>query len=257
MSQPVLGSADAHPAAPAGPAWWRLTVIRSSRRAPHRQPRAWWCALITRPRPRRCTGRWSCWCRRCPPARSTCLPSVASWSVPAPHRRGRPTPDGRTADRVDSSHPYVHFDPDLCISCGRCVRMCDEVQGTYALTLAGRGPDTVLVAGAATAGSTRPASAAAAVSTRALQVLSSSRFARSAPDRDDHPHHLRLLRRRLQPRRTRTRRRGGRVTPALDGPVNRGHARVKGRFAHAFARSRDRLTSPLVRRDGRLQPATG
>ena len=32
--------------------------------------------------------------------------------------------------------------------------------------------------------------------------------------------------------------------------------RVKGRFAHAFARSRDRLTSPLIRRDGRLQPAT-
>lgn len=57
-------------------------------------------------------------------------------------------PDGRTADRVDSSHPYVHFDPDLCIACGRCVRMCDEVQGTYALSLAGRGPDTVLVAGA-------------------------------------------------------------------------------------------------------------
>ena len=46
------------------------------------------------------------------------------------------------------------------------------------------------------------------------------------------------------------------VTPALDGPVNRGHACVKGRFAHAFARSPDRLTSPLIRRDGRLQPAT-
>ena len=46
------------------------------------------------------------------------------------------------------------------------------------------------------------------------------------------------------------------MTPALDGPVNRGHACVKGRFAHAFARSADRLTRPLVRRDGRLQPAT-
>jgi formate dehydrogenase major subunit len=41
-------------------------------------------------------------------------------------------PDGRIADRVDTSHPYVRFDPDLCIACGRCVRMCDEVQGTYA-----------------------------------------------------------------------------------------------------------------------------
>jgi formate dehydrogenase major subunit len=46
------------------------------------------------------------------------------------------------------------------------------------------------------------------------------------------------------------------VTPALDGPVNRGHACVKGRFAHAFVRSGDRLTNPLVRRNGKLQPAT-
>ena len=38
--------------------------------------------------------------------------------------------------------------------------------------------------------------------------------------------------------------------------MNRGHACVKGRFAHAFARAGDRLTSPLVRRGGRLQPAT-
>jgi formate dehydrogenase major subunit len=46
------------------------------------------------------------------------------------------------------------------------------------------------------------------------------------------------------------------VTPAHDGPVNRGHACVKGRFAHAFVRAPDRLTTPLVRRHGRLEPAT-
>jgi formate dehydrogenase major subunit len=46
------------------------------------------------------------------------------------------------------------------------------------------------------------------------------------------------------------------VTPALDGPVNRGHACVKGRFAHGFATAPDRLTTPLLCRNGDLEPAT-
>jgi formate dehydrogenase major subunit len=41
------------------------------------------------------------------------------------------------------------------------------------------------------------------------------------------------------------------ISPALDGPANRGHTCLKGRFAHQFSRSRDRLTAPLIReRDG-------
>ena len=48
---------------------------------------------------------------------------------------------------VDHSHPYVKLDRDLCIACARCVRMCDEVQGTFALELAGRGFDTVVMPG--------------------------------------------------------------------------------------------------------------
>ena len=47
----------------------------------------------------------------------------------------------------DFSHPYVKLDRDLCIACGRCVRMCDEVQGTFALTLANRGDATVVAPG--------------------------------------------------------------------------------------------------------------
>jgi predicted molibdopterin-dependent oxidoreductase YjgC len=39
----------------------------------------------------------------------------------------------------DERHPYLAFQHDLCISCGRCVRACDEVQGTFALTATGRG----------------------------------------------------------------------------------------------------------------------
>ena len=45
---------------------------------------------------------------------------------------------------TDLSHPYIKLDRDLCIACGRCVRMCNEVQGTFALELAGRGFATVV-----------------------------------------------------------------------------------------------------------------
>ncbi len=53
--------------------------------------------------------------------------------------------------------------------------------------------------------------------------------------------------------------RGGRVvsvTPSRDGPANRGHACVKGRFAHQFTHAADRLTTPLLRRDGALETAS-
>ncbi|HEU4599315.1 MAG TPA: formate dehydrogenase subunit alpha [Solirubrobacterales bacterium] len=46
------------------------------------------------------------------------------------------------------------------------------------------------------------------------------------------------------------------IGPALDGPANEGHTCLKGRFAHGFTRSPDRLTTPLVREDGELRPAS-
>src|SRR5258706_1213713 len=44
----------------------------------------------------------------------------------------------------DESNPYFTFDPAKCIVCSRCVRACDEQQGTFALTIAGRGFHTVV-----------------------------------------------------------------------------------------------------------------
>ncbi len=46
------------------------------------------------------------------------------------------------------------------------------------------------------------------------------------------------------------------IAPALDGPANRGHTCLKGRFAHQFSRSRERLTTPLIREDGQLRSAS-
>src|SRR5207249_2297773 len=47
----------------------------------------------------------------------------------------------------DESNPYFTYDPAKCIVCSRCVRACEEVQGTFALTISGRGFDSIVAAG--------------------------------------------------------------------------------------------------------------
>jgi formate dehydrogenase major subunit len=47
----------------------------------------------------------------------------------------------------DERHPYLALQHELCISCGRCVRACDEVQGAFALTASGRGFGANIAAG--------------------------------------------------------------------------------------------------------------
>ncbi|MFG3441114.1 formate dehydrogenase subunit alpha [Nonomuraea sp. NPDC047897] len=159
----------------------------------------------------------------------------------------------------DDSHPYVRLDRDLCIACGRCVRMCADVQGTFALTLAGRGADTVVAPG--TGGVWAESDCVACggcVDTCPTGALSEPGLPYGA--------------RPATPTRTRTtcgycgvgcaldvltrEDEVVAVLPAHDGPVNRGHACVKGRFAHGFRTSPERLTAPLLRRDGRLEPVT-
>ncbi|WP_405953545.1 molybdopterin-dependent oxidoreductase [Streptomyces phaeochromogenes] len=167
------------------------------------------------------------------------------------------TPGGRGRD---DTHPYVHLDRDLCIACGRCVRMCSEVQGTFALTLVGRGSDTVVAPGTggpwaesdcvACGGCVDPCPTGAIIQPGPARGLTSG----------------------VGPAAARTRTTCGycgvgctldvvtqdgevaAVLPARDGPVNHGHACVKGRFAHGFRTSPEQLTQPLLRRDGALEP---
>ncbi len=164
----------------------------------------------------------------------------------ARHHRGR-----------DDSHPYVRLDGDLCIACGLCVRLCDELQGTFALTMQGRGFETVVAAGAGERWIDSPCvSCGACADGCPTGALSEPGFLDPRPidsvttttcgfcgvgcTLDVHVRDGRVAA----------------VTPARDGPVNRGHACAKGRFAHGFASAEDRLTSPLVRRGGRLRRAT-
>jgi len=61
---------------------------------------------------------------------------------------GEPRWTGATHDvELDDRHPYLAFRHELCISCARCVRACDEVQGAFALTAVGRGFDANVVPG--------------------------------------------------------------------------------------------------------------
>ncbi|MDX3231368.1 formate dehydrogenase subunit alpha [Streptomyces sp. ME19-01-6] len=172
---------------------------------------------------------------------------------------GPDTAQGAGGRGGDDSHPYVHLDRDLCIACGRCVRMCAEVQGTFALTLVGRGADTVVAPGTGgpwiesdcvacggcvdtcpTGAITEPgpgrgltsAGPTAAARTRTTCGYCGVGCTLDVVTRDGEV---------------------AAVLPARDGPVNQGHACVKGRFAHGYLTSPERLTRPLLRRDGRLE----
>ncbi len=79
-----------------------------------------------------------------PPAPHTELAAVAErLGVGEPRWPG----DVRPPRPADARHPYLAFRHELCISCGRCVRACDEVQGTFALTAIGRGFGANVAAG--------------------------------------------------------------------------------------------------------------
>ena len=160
----------------------------------------------------------------------------------------------------DDSHPYVRLDRDLCIACGRCVRMCSEVQGTFALTLVGRGGDTVVAPG--TGGLWAESDCVACGG--CVDTCPTGAITQPGPARG--------LTSGIRPAAAPTRttcgycgvgcaldvvvREGGiaAVLPARDGPVNHGHACVKGRFSHGFRTSPERLTRPLLRRGGVLEP---
>ncbi|MGI9246158.1 MAG: molybdopterin-dependent oxidoreductase, partial [Steroidobacteraceae bacterium] len=153
------------------------------------------------------------------------------------------------AANVDASNPYFRFDPTLCIACSRCVRACDEVQGTFALTIEGRGFESRVVASqdesfleseCVSCGACVESCPTAALSEKSLSVLGQPAQAVTTTcaycgvgcSFEAEVRNEQVVR----------------MVPSRDGKANRGHACVKGRFAYGYATHADRITTPMIRR---------
>jgi formate dehydrogenase major subunit len=157
-------------------------------------------------------------------------------------------PDVERFRSVDASNPYFTFDPSMCIVCSRCVRACDEVQGTYALTIADRG-----FASKVAASQDQPLLESECVSCGAcvqacptVALTEKSRIALGAPERSVVTTCAYCgvgcsFRAELSGETV------VRMVPNRDGRANDGHACVKGRFAIGYATHADRVTKPLLR----------
>ena len=148
----------------------------------------------------------------------------------------------------DESNPYFTFDPAKCIVCSRCVRACEEVQGTFALTIEGRGFDSKVSAGMSesffesecvSCGACVQACPTATLSEKSLidigvpehSVVTTCAYcgvgcAFKAEMRGEE-----LVR----------------MVPFKDGKANHGHSCVKGRFAWGYATHRERVLEPMIR----------
>ena len=148
----------------------------------------------------------------------------------------------------DESNPYFTYDPAKCIVCSRCVRACEEVQGTFALTIDGRG-----FASRIAAGMNEAFLASECVSCGAcVQACPTATLIEKSVIAQGQPEHSVVT--------TcaycgvgcsfKAEMRGEdvvRMVPWKDGKANHGHSCVKGRFAWGYATHQDRVTKPMIR----------
>lgn len=148
----------------------------------------------------------------------------------------------------DVSNPYFAFDPELCIVCSRCVRACDEIQGTFALTIEGRGFDSKVSASQAesfvesecvSCGACVEACPTAALTEKSIinlgqatqAVTTTCAYCGVGCSLKAETKGEQVIR----------------MAPNRDGRANQGHACVKGRFAYGYATHEDRITKPMIR----------
>lgn len=149
----------------------------------------------------------------------------------------------------DLSNPYFLFAPDKCIACSRCVRACDEVQGTLALTVDGRGFASVISAGTkednflssecVSCGACVQACPTSALMEKSVKQLGKPE--RSVVTTCAYCGVGCTFRAEMKGEQL------VRMVPWKDGKANRGHSCVKGRFAWGYANHQDRITKPMVR----------
>ncbi len=149
----------------------------------------------------------------------------------------------------DQSNPYFDFEPSKCIVCSRCVRACDEVQGTLALTIESRGFGSKVSAGLASDNflESECVSCGACVQACPTATLIEKKVAEiGTPERSvvttcaycgvGCTFRAEMRGEQLV-----------RMVPWKDGKANRGHSCVKGRFAWGYAQHRERILKPMIR----------
>jgi formate dehydrogenase major subunit len=148
----------------------------------------------------------------------------------------------------DETNPYFTFDPSKCIVCSRCVRACEETQGTFALTLLGRGFDSKISPGNVDFLSSECVSCGACVQACPTATL----MEKSVADQGQPDHSVVTtcaycgvgcsFRAEMKGAEV------VRMVPNKDGHANHGHSCVKGRFAWGYATHPDRIKKPMIRR---------
>ena len=148
---------------------------------------------------------------------------------------------------TDASNPYFTFESSKCIVCSRCVRACEEVQGTFALTILGRGFDSKVGTGGLDFLSSECVSCGACVQACPTATLNEKLvIEKGTPERSvvttcaycgvgcSFKAELKgdeVLR----------------MVPYKAGKANEGHSCVKGRFAYGYATHKDRVLKPMIR----------
>jgi len=148
----------------------------------------------------------------------------------------------------DTSNPYFTFDSAKCIVCSRCVRACEEVQGTFALTIEGRGFGSRVAAGANGSFLDSPCVSCGAC----VQVCPTATLTENTVIELGQPRRTVLttcaycgvgcsFKAEMQGEQV------VRMVPYKNGGANEGHSCVKGRFAWGYASHPDRKLEPMIR----------
>ncbi|MFS4551910.1 formate dehydrogenase subunit alpha [Comamonas resistens] len=149
---------------------------------------------------------------------------------------------------VDTSNPYFNYDPSKCIVCNRCVRACEETQGTFALTISGRGFESRITAGQGdgfmASDCVSCGACVQACPTATLQEKTVVELGQSEHSEITTCAYCGVgcgFKAEMKGEQV------VRMVPWKDGKANEGHACVKGRFAWGYATHKDRITQPMIR----------